>query len=72
VETNVQLHLGDIASRKLIVAREDDVMFNIIDRTWKERTAIVVVVRAPGLPRIGDVVDTIIKEHVADSVASTA
>jgi CIC family chloride channel protein len=62
--------LGDVASRNFTIAREDDIMFDVIRRMWRHGARMAVVVRkGKGVPRIEDVVGVISKEHVADSVA---
>ena len=62
--------LGDVANRNFTVAREDDIMFDVIRRMWRHGARMAVVVRKTrGVPHIDDVVGVISKEHVADSVA---
>ena len=64
--------LGDVASRTFTIVGESSVIFDVIDRMWRKRaTMAVVVVRGTGVPRSGDIVGVITKEHVADSVASS-
>lgn len=65
--------LGDVASRRFIIAREGDIMFNVIDRMWRRRASMIVVVRhgAGSVPRAADVVGVISKEHIADAVAAS-
>ena len=65
------LTLGDLASRDFTVAREDAIAFDIIDRMWRKRAFMAVVVKGRGIPHGDDVVGVITKEHVADSVASS-
>jgi CIC family chloride channel protein len=63
--------LGDLASRHFTIVREDDLMFYVIRRIWRKQAVMAVVVRGRGVPRPGDIVGVITKEHVADSVASS-
>ena len=63
--------LGDVASRRFIIAREDDIMFHVIDRMWRRQASMIVVVRGRGVPRASSVVGVISKEHIADSVAAS-
>ena len=63
--------LGDLASRHFTIVREDDLMFDVIRRIWRKQAVMAVVVRGRGVPRPGDIVGVITKEHVADSVASS-
>ena len=63
--------LADIADRNVAMVREDDVVFEIIQRLWRKRSLMALVVRGHGVPRARDVVGVITKEHVADTVASS-
>ena len=63
--------LGEVASRDFVVVREDEVVFDVIERMWRRHGAMAVVVTGQGVPRGADVVGVITKEHVADSVASS-
>ncbi len=63
--------LGSVASAAFTLAREDDVMFNVIHRVSQEQASMVVVVRGQGVPSACDVVGIISKEHIADSVAES-
>ena len=63
--------LGDVASRHFMIAREDDIMFNVIARMWRRQASMVVVVRGGGVPRADNVIGVISKEHIADSVAAS-
>jgi CIC family chloride channel protein len=63
--------LRDIASRDFTIAREDDIVFDVIQRLWRRQAVMALVIRGRGVPRPGDVVGVITKEHVADSVASS-
>ena len=63
--------LGDISSRNFTVVREDDIVFNVIQRVWRRHAAMALVVRGSGIPRPENVVGVISKEHVADSVANS-
>ena len=38
---------------------------------WRKNAIMAVVIKGAGVPRGGDVVGVITKEHVADSVASS-
>ncbi len=61
--------LGDVAQRDFIVAREEDIGFDVIDRLWRNRGTMAVVVAGKGAATAADVRGIISKEHVADSVA---
>lgn len=66
---NTGVSLGEVASRRFIVVDEREVVFDVIERLWREGGSMAVVVRQGALPRAGDVIGVITKEHVADSVA---
>ncbi|HEY3918800.1 MAG TPA: chloride channel protein, partial [Stellaceae bacterium] len=61
--------LGDIAQRDYVVARDDDIGFDVIERLWQAGASMAVVVVGTGTPLASDVRGIISKEHVADSVA---
>jgi len=63
--------LGEVAARNFTIAREEDVMFNVIDRMSRKKALMVIVVRGQGVPRASDVAGLITKEHVADSVSES-
>jgi len=63
--------LADIARPDFTVAREEDVVFDVIRRMWRHGASMAVVVKGAGVPRGQDVVGVISKEHVADSVAES-
>jgi CIC family chloride channel protein len=64
--------LGEIAQRNYTVAREDDIVFDVITRMARHNAGTVVVVsKAKRRPRVADVLGVITKEHIADSVADS-
>ncbi|MGA7674205.1 MAG: chloride channel protein [Rhizomicrobium sp.] len=63
--------LGDVASPVFTIAHEEDIMFGVINRFWRKKATMIVVVRGKGVPRASDVAGVITKEHVADSVAES-
>jgi CIC family chloride channel protein len=63
--------LGDVASTVFTIAHEEDIMFGVINRFWRKKATMIVVVRGKGVPRASDVAGVITKEHVADSVAES-
>jgi CIC family chloride channel protein len=63
--------LGDVARPDFTIAREDDVVFDVIRRMWRRGGAMAVVVEGGRVPRPDDVVGVITKEHIADSVAES-
>ncbi len=65
------LPLGDIAQGNFTVAREDDIVFDVVTRMTRRGAAMAVVTKAKGRPRAADVIGIISKEHIADSVADS-
>jgi CIC family chloride channel protein len=61
--------LGDVAQHDFIVAHEDDIGFDVIERMWQRSGTMAVVVAGKGTPQAADIRGIISKEHVADSVA---
>ncbi len=66
-----EISLGDIAERNYTVAREEDVVFDVIARMWRKKAGMAIVTGAVGRPRAADVSGVISKEHIADSVADS-
>jgi CIC family chloride channel protein len=62
--------LGDVAQTSFTVAREEDIVFDVIGRMWRRRATMAVVTRH-GRPEPGDVRGVITKEHIADSVGAS-
>jgi chloride channel protein, CIC family len=69
--SSIGVTLGDIANRRFVIAREDDIVFDVIRRMWRRDAFMAIVVGKSGVPRAGDVKGVISKEHVADSVAAS-
>jgi CIC family chloride channel protein len=63
--------LGEVANERFTIAHENDIMFDVIQRFWRRKGAMIVVVRGSGVPRASDVVGIVTKEHIADSVAES-
>jgi CIC family chloride channel protein len=63
--------LGEVAARNFTVAREEDVMFDVIGRMSRKNATMVIVIGAKGLPRPTNVLGLITKEHIADSVSES-
>jgi CIC family chloride channel protein len=71
LDENAGAKVGDVARRNFTIARESDILVNVIDRMWQHKATMAVVVRAAHrIPRSEDVVGIISKEHIADSVAA--
>jgi CIC family chloride channel protein len=63
--------LGDVANRNFVVVTEDEIVFDVIQRIWREQAAMAVVARSGSAQQPRDVVGVITKEQVADSVAES-
>ena len=63
--------MRDIASPHFVVVREDEIVFEVIQRIWRYQAAMALVLRGSGSRSASDVAGVITKEHVADSVASS-
>ncbi len=65
--------LGDVASREFVIVHDEAVVFDIIERMWRNDSLMAVVVRGNGraASTSGEVIGVITKEHVADSVANS-
>jgi CIC family chloride channel protein len=53
------------------VAREEDIVFDVVTRMARHNAGMAVVTKAKGRPRAADVLGIITKEHIADSVADS-
>jgi CIC family chloride channel protein len=63
--------MATVAQRNFTIARENDIVFDIVQRMGKHNAAMAVVVKTGGRGRPADVVGIISKEHIADSVADS-
>jgi CIC family chloride channel protein len=63
--------LDDVAHREFTIAREDDIVFDVITRMARRGASMAIVTKGRGRPRASDVVGIISKEHIADSVAES-
>jgi len=62
---------GDIAERNFTLARESDLMFDVVQRMARREATMAIVSKNDGRWRSGHIVGIISKEHVADSVAKS-
>jgi CIC family chloride channel protein len=66
------VRLGDIAQKNFTVARAEDVVFDVVERMWRHGASMSIVTHGERwVPRAGDIVGMISKEHIADSVADS-
>ena len=63
--------LGDVARPNFTIVHANDVGFEVIQRIWRKRAVMALVVSGRGVPRPDKIIGVITKEHVADSVATS-
>jgi CIC family chloride channel protein len=63
--------LGDVAQRNFTLARESDIIFDIVQRMARHHASMAVVTKIGGRYRPSAIVGVISKEHIADSVAES-
>jgi CIC family chloride channel protein len=63
--------MATIAQRNFTIARENDIVFDIVQRMGRRNAAMAVVLKAGGRGRPSEVVGIISKEHIADSVVDS-
>jgi CIC family chloride channel protein len=63
--------LGDVAQRHFTIARESDIMFDVVQRMTRHNAVMAVVVKDRSRGRPADVIGVVSKEDVADSVAES-
>jgi CIC family chloride channel protein len=68
---DTHITLGDVVRKNFTIAREGDIVFDVIDRMWRRKSTMAVIVSGRGMPRPDKVVGVISKEHIADSVAAS-
>jgi len=65
------VRLGDVAQRNFTIAREADIMFDVVQRMTRRDAAMAVVVKHRGRGRPSEIIGVVSKEHIADSVAES-
>lgn len=71
-DSEQRMTLGELANRHFVVVRESTIAYEVIRRICVKSATMAVVVRnGTAIPRGGDVLGIITKEHVADSVAES-
>ncbi len=63
--------MNDVAQRNFTLAREDDIVFDIVQRMARHDASMAVVGKTTGRWRPPDIVGVISKEHIANSVAES-
>ncbi|MGP8120444.1 MAG: chloride channel protein [Xanthobacteraceae bacterium] len=65
------IRLGDVAQRNFTIARENDIMFDVVQRMARRDATMAVVVKDGGRGRPSEIIGVVSKEHIADSVAES-
>jgi CIC family chloride channel protein len=65
------VQFGDIAQRNFTLARDTDVMFDVVQRMTRRNASMVIVAKGKGRWRAAQIVGIISKEQIADSVAES-
>ena len=65
------VRLGDVAQRNFTVARESDIMFDVVQRLTHRDAVMAIVVKDRSRGRPSDVVGIISKDQIADSVGAS-
>jgi CIC family chloride channel protein len=63
--------MATVAQRNFTLARENDIVFDIVQRMSRRDATMAVVMKTGGRGRPSEVVGVISKEHIADSVADS-
>ncbi len=65
------ISFGEIAQRNFTLARETDVMFDVVQRMARRNADMAIVTSRDGRWRPSQIVGIVTKEHIADSVAES-
>jgi CIC family chloride channel protein len=65
------ISMGQVAQRNFTLARESDIVFDVVQRMARHEASMAVVTTADGRWRPTQIVGVISKEHIADSVAES-
>ncbi len=65
------IRFGDVAQRNFTIARESDIMFDVVQRMTRHDATMAVVVKDGGRGRPSEIIGIVSKEHIADSVAES-
>jgi CIC family chloride channel protein len=60
--------LADVAIHDFVLAREDDIINDVLKRLGRRPGAFALIVRGSGIPRAGDVVGVIGAEQIGKSI----
>ena len=63
--------LGDVAQQNFSIARESDIMFDVVQRMTRRDAEMAIVIKDGCRGRATDVVGMISKDQIADSVGAS-
>ncbi len=69
--SDAKVTLGELASRKFTVVREDAAVFDVIRRMRRKSAGTALVIPRAGFPEPNRILGVITREHIADSVANS-
>ena len=70
-ETYSGIRLGDVVHENFTVARESDIMFDVVQRITRRDAVMAIVIKDRSRGRPADVVGIISKDQIADSVGAS-
>ena len=65
------IRLGDVAQENFTIARESDIMFDVVQRITRRDAVMAIVIKDRSRGRPADVVGIISKDQIADSVGAS-
>jgi chloride channel protein, CIC family len=65
------VRLGDVAQESFTIARESDIIFDVVQRLTRRDAIMAIVVKDRSRGRPSDVVGIISKDQIADSVGAS-
>jgi len=63
--------LGEVARRDYVLAREGDILHDVMNRMSRHHAALALVTRGRGVPRVDDILGVISLEDIGESVVTT-
>jgi hypothetical protein len=70
-ESYSDIRLGDVVQENFTIARESDIMFDVVQRITRRDAVMAIVVSNGSRGRPADVVGVISKDQIADSVGAS-
>jgi CIC family chloride channel protein len=63
--------IGDVARRDFVLAREHDILHDVMTRMNRHQATLALVTRGPGVPRVEDILGVISLEDIGHSVVAS-